>query len=260
MRENRKLLNQKRKKYILDFIDRDGGVTTVELADKLGVSLSTIRRDLNSLEKNGLVLKTHGGAVPCSFSTSYEPPYHLKSHLQKREKELVGKLASSFIKKGDTVIFDSGTTIFQMAHYSREKQFSAIALDLPVAMELANNPSIDLIILGGKVRSGIYAIIGTFAEEILKKLYVDRFFMGADAIHLQSGVTNATLAEVTVKQLAIQMAKEVILVSDSSKFDKISLVHVCELQKVNKIISDENIPRDIFRQLKEMEIEVIIAK
>ena len=132
MRENRKLLNQKRKKYILDFIDRDGGVTTVELADKLAVSLSTIRRDLNNLEKNGLVLKTHGGAVPRSFSTSYEPPYHLKSHLQKREKELIGKLASSFIKEGDTVIFDSGTTIFQIAHYSKEKQFSAIALDLAI--------------------------------------------------------------------------------------------------------------------------------
>jgi DeoR/GlpR family transcriptional regulator of sugar metabolism len=260
MKENRKLLNQKRKKYILNLIDKDGGVTTVDLADKLGVSLSTIRRDLNSLEKNGLILKTHGGAVPRSFSTSYEPPYHLKSHLQKREKELIGKLASSFIKKEDTVIFDSGTTIFQVAHYSREKQFSAIALDLPVAMELANNPSIDLIILGGKVRAGIYAIIGTFAEEILRKLYVDSFFMGADAIHLQKGVTNATLAEVPLKQLAIQMAKEVILVTDSSKFDKISLAHVCELQKVDKIITDENLSPDIFRQLKEMEIEVIIAK
>ena len=130
MRENRKLLNQKRKKYILDFIDRDGGVTTIELADKLGVSLSTIRRDLSSLEKNGLVLKTHGGAVHRSFNTSYEPAYHLKSHLHKREKELIGKLASSFIRAGDTVIFDSGTTVFQMVHYSREKQFSAIALDL----------------------------------------------------------------------------------------------------------------------------------
>ena len=115
---------------VIDLIDKDGGVTTIELADKLGVSLSTIRRDLNNLEKNGLILKTHGGAVPRSFSTSYEPPYHLKSHLQKREKELIGKLASSFIKEGDTVIFDSGTTVFQMAHYSREKQFSAIALDL----------------------------------------------------------------------------------------------------------------------------------
>ncbi len=260
MAEWEKLLSQRRRKCIVDFVNEEGEATSTELAEKFRVSLSTVLRDLGSLEKNGLILKTHGGAVSRSFSTSYEPPYHLKSHLRKREKELIGKFASSFIEEGDTVIFDSGTTVFQMAHYSREKQFSAIAMDLPVAMELASNSSIDLIIMGGKVRSGIYAIIGTFAEEILKKLYVDRFFMGADAIHLQRGVTNATLAEVTVKQLAIQMAKEVILVSDSSKFNKISLVHVCELQKVDKIISDENLSLDIFRQLKEMEIEVIIAK
>jgi DeoR family fructose operon transcriptional repressor len=260
MKEDRKLLNQKRKKFIIDLIEKSVGVTTNELAEKLGVSLSTIRRDLNSLEKNRLILKTHGGAVPRSFSTSYEDPYQIKSQLQKSEKEVIGKITSSFIKDGDTVIFDSGTTTFQVAHSSKEKHFTAIALDLPVAMELADSSFIDLIVLGGKVREGIYAIIGAFAEEMLKKLHVNKFVMGADAIHLQRGITNATLAEAPIKKLAMQMAKEIILVSDSSKFGKISLVHVCNLQEVDKIVTDENLPSDISRQLKEIGIEVIIAK
>ena len=260
MKENQRLLSQKRKKYMLDIIEKDAGVTTNELANKLGVSLSTVRRDLNSLGENGLILKTHGGAVPRSFSTSYEHPYHIKSHIQKREKELIGKLSSSFIKDGDTVIFDSGTTALQVAHHSKEKQFTAIALDLPVAVELADSPLIDLIILGGKVRAGIYAIVGTFTEDMLKNFYVNKFFMGADAIHIHKGITNATLAETPLKQLGIQMAEEVIVVSDSTKFGKISLVHVCKLEEIDKIITDENIPLDIPSQLKEMKIEVIIAK
>jgi DeoR/GlpR family transcriptional regulator of sugar metabolism len=260
MKEDRKLLNQKRKKFIIDLIEKSVGITTNELAEKLGVSLSTIRRDLNSLEKNRLILKTHGGAVPRSFSTSYEDPYQIKSQLQKREKEIIGKVTSSFIKDEDTVIFDSGTTSFQVAHSSKEKHFTAIALDLPVAMELADSPLIDLIVLGGKVREGIYAIIGAFAEEMLKNLHVNKFIMGADAIHIQRGITNATLAETPIKKLAMQMAKEIILVSDSSKFGKISLAHVCNLRDVDKIVTDENLPLDVSRQLEEIGTEVIIAK
>ena len=259
MTESEKLLSQKRRKYILDLVNRDAGATTTQLAKELKVSLSTIGRDLRSLEKNGLVLKTHGGAVPRSFSTSYEPAYALKAQLYKKKKELIGKVSSSLIRPGDTVIFDSGTTVFQVAHCSVEKKFSAITLDLPAAMKLANSPSIDLVVLGGNVRAGVYAIIGNFAEEMLRKLYVDKFFMGADAIDLKKGITNATLAEVAIKQLAIEVAKEVILVADSSKFDNISLIQVCELQKISKIITDISLPSSISLQLEKIGIEIIIA-
>jgi len=260
MEDEKKLLGRKRQKFILDLIERNHGVTTADLAVQLGVSLSTIRRDLGWMGKKGLIGKTHGGAIPLSFGMTDEHPYRLKSTLQDREKAAIGRKAAALIKDGDTVIFDSGSTTFRIAHEVRGRRFNAIALDLPVAMELANSPLVDLIVLGGKVRTGLYNIVGTFAEDILKKLNVNKFFLGADAIHMERGVTNATLAETPLKQTAMKIAQEVILVADSSKFGKISLVHVCSLQDIRKIITDPNLPTETRRCLKEMDIEIIIAE
>jgi DeoR family transcriptional regulator, fructose operon transcriptional repressor len=260
MEDAEKLLGRKRQKFILDLIERNRGVMTTDLAVQLGVSLSTIRRDLGWMGKKGLIVKTHGGAIPLSFGMTDEHPYHLKSTLQDPEKAGIGRKAATLIKDGDTVIFDSGSTTFRIAHEVRERRFSAIALDLPVAMELADSPLVDLIVLGGKVRTGIYSIVGNFAEEILKKLNVNKFFLGADAIHMERGVTNATLAEVPLKQTSMKIAQEVILVADSSKFGVISLVHVCRLRDIRKIITDRNLPAETRRRLEDMDIEVIIAE
>jgi len=260
MQENSRLLSQKRRKCILDLVGQDTGVTTVDLASRFGVSLSTIRRDLEHLGKNGLILKTHGGALPRSFSTSHEHPYRFKSQLHTREKELIGAAAAAWIMDGDTVVFDSGTTALEVARHAKGKQFSAVALDLPVALELADSPLVDLIVLGGKVRTGFFSIVGNFADEILGKLHVNKFFMGADAIHLQQGITNATVVEAPLKQLAIRMAHETILVSDSTKFGKINLMHVCSIQDVDKIVTDEHLSPEVICQLKEMEVEVLIVK
>lgn len=260
MKDAEKLLGRKRQKFILDLIERNRGVMTTDLAVQLGVSLSTIRRDLGWMGKKGLIVKTHGGAIPLSLGMTDEHPYQLKSTLQDREKASIGRAAAALIKDGDTVIFDSGSTTFQIAHEVRERRFSAIAMDLPIAMELANNPLVDLVVLGGKVRTGIYAIVGTFAEEILQKFNVNKFFLGADAIHMERGVTNATLAETPLKQTAMKIAQEVILVADSSKFGKISLIHVCRLRDIRKIITDRNLPTETRRRLEEMDIEVIIVE
>jgi len=258
MGESSRLLHQKRRKCILDLVGQDAGVTTGDLAHRFGVSPSTIRRDLEYLETRGLLLKTHGGALPRSFSTSHEDPYRLKSQLQTAEKAVIGAAAACIVE-GDTVVIDSGTTALEVARHARNTRFSAVALDLPVAMELAENPLVDLIVLGGNVRTGFFSIVGSLAAEMLGKLHVNKFFLGADAIHLEHGITNATVAEAPLKQLALRMARETILVSDSTKFGKISLMHVCDLREVHKIVTDTHLSPQTLSQLRELGVEVVLA-
>jgi len=253
------MLIAERRKQILDLVTASGGVKTTSLAEHLGVSLATVRRDLEALEREGFIVRTHGGAVSLAHSTAFEPKYRLKLRLRQEEKERIGRAAASLIREGDAVIFDSGSTALYVARNARGKRISAVTLDLPVAMELADDPTTDVLVVGGKVRTGLYAVVGPFAEEMLRQIHVNRFFLAADAVHLEEGITNATAAEVPVKRLAIRAAQEVILVADSSKFGRLNLVKVCDLGQVHRVVTDSNLPADQRKGLEELGIEVILA-
>jgi DeoR/GlpR family transcriptional regulator of sugar metabolism len=248
-----------RRKHILDMVNSDGGVRTTALPAMLNTSLPTIRRDLEILHRQGLLIRTHGGAVSHSRSTTFEPPYRQKVHLQAEEKDRIGKAAAALIAEGDSVIFDSGSTCLQIARHAHGKPFTAIALDLPVAVELADDPKIDLLVVGGKVRTGLYSFVGPLTEELLTQFHVNRFFLAVDGVHLSHGITNATAAEVPVKRAAIRAAQEVILVTDSSKFQRQALMRVCSLEAVHQVITTRAVPAEVPRALRRRSVRVLLV-
>jgi DeoR/GlpR family transcriptional regulator of sugar metabolism len=162
-------------------------------------------------------------------------------HLRAEEKERIGRAGATLIAEGDTVILDSGSTCLQIARHAHGKSFTTVALDLPVAMELADDPKVEVLVTGGKARTGLYSLVGPVAEAMLGQLHVNRFFLGADAVHTVHGVTNATAAEVPVKRLGVRAAREVVLVADSSKFQSLALMEVCRLDQIHHIISDRSL-------------------
>jgi DeoR/GlpR family transcriptional regulator of sugar metabolism len=179
--------------------------------------------------------------------------------MHQEEKERIGRTAEALIAEGDSVIFDSGSTARSVARFAKGRRITAIALDLPVALDLADSPTVDVLMLGGQVRTGFYAAVGPFAEEMLRQIHVNRFFLGADSVDLTQGVANASPSEVPIKRLAMRAAEEVILVADSSKFGKISLVQVCDLRQIHHIVTDSGLPQEWQNAIRDMEVRLTLA-
>lgn len=221
-----------RRQAILDLLRRYGGMSTHELAKRLGVSEATIRRDLASLARQGLLQRDHGGA----FLAEGEPPYALKLRQNREIKEAIAKKAFKLVAEGDTVIFDSGTTTLALARLLAGKPIRAIALDLPVAQTLAKGDT-EVLVAGGVVRNGFYSLVGSWTCEFLEGVRADVFFMGADAFDLD-GVTNHTFEEAAVKRKAMSVSQETVLLADRSKWGKRAPAFVASLTSISLIITN----------------------
>lgn len=233
------MLAEDRHNKILSMVRATGAMRTVDLAAELRVSEATVRRDLDHLADRELLQRTHGGAVPVGQSTAYEPLYSTKARKQAQAKRRIGEAAAARIKDQDTIILDSGTTALSVARACHGKRISLLALDIKVAVELADIEGITVHLVGGQLRRGFYSLVGPHAEQVLKQFHVNLFFLGADAVSLAGGVTNATTEEVNVKRLAIAAADQTVLVADATKFGHDAMFTVCPLGQVDHIITDD---------------------
>ncbi|MHB8276701.1 MAG: DeoR/GlpR family DNA-binding transcription regulator [Candidatus Humimicrobiaceae bacterium] len=252
------MFQEERVKKILDFINKETRVNVTQLSKKFGVSKVTIRRDLDILVEEGVIVKTHGGAIPVQEKLSYEIPYRTKSAISKTEKQKIGREAAKLIKDNDIIILDSGSTTLEIAKRINQKNVTVVTNDINIAIEIANNPNIELIVAGGTLIKGVYTLVGDDAIEIFKKIHVNKTYLGCDALDLEFGISNRQLNECKIKLAMIAAALEVIMVCDRSKFNKKVSFHLCDVSKINKIITD-SIDDKYLNALNEKKIEVIIA-
>lgn len=253
-----------RRILILDYINEVGNVTVQQLMEKFSSSKATINRDLSCLEKEGKLVRVTGGAISNKFKLTYEPKQLEKERTQKEYKEKIGAKALGFIRDGMTVILDSGTTTLALAKKISEcRSFSHITVvtnDLKVGITLANNKSVHLIILGGELRNSMFSLSGLLTLKGLECLNADIFFLAADAVDIDKGVSNANLDEVEIKQRMMESGKEIILLADYTKFNTYKIAKVCSLEEVHKIITDKRIPDSEVQSLREKCREVLIAR
>lgn len=251
-------MRTKRFDEIMKILKEKGNVTVGFLNNKLGVSEMTIRRDLNELAKEGLIVRVHGGAVlPDYIGTSYEPVYESKKRMHRDEKIRIGRFAANLVNDMETIVLDSGTTTLYIAKNIKSKLgLKVIVMDIKLAEELANSPNIEAIVIGGKVRTELYSITGHYAEQMLSEFNVDKAFLAADAVDLETGVTNSTIYEVPLKRALTRIAKEVILVADSSKFGRKAFTKVCDLRECSQIVTDKSLNKSILESLKDMKIPI----
>lgn len=169
--------------------------------------------------------------------------------------------ASERVKDGEVVVLDSGSTTHALARRlkSRLHGLSVITCDLIIALELSDVPGFEVIIAGGSVRPRLYSVVGTLTERALGSLHANHAFLGADAVSLEAGVTNANLAEVGVKQRLMATSRDVVLLADHSKFDKISLAHVAPLEAFRTVITDHGLSDERMRTYVEAGARLIRA-
>lgn len=253
------MITEERRARIVSLLRDHGHVRVPDLSRQFAVSEVTVRHDLQALHKRGLLFRSHGGAT-LSHAAVSESPLLERQARQGPSKERIGTAAAGLVQDGETIILDSGTTTQQIARHLRGKQgLHVITNGINVAMELLGVRGIELIIIGGMLRDDSVSVVGHFAEQMLEQFSADRLFLGTSACDLEFGVSTPNLAESRVNQAMVRIAKQTVLVTDSSKFNKRSLCRIVAIEDLDIVITDAGVPDAFSGGLRKAGVEVVIA-
>ena len=240
-----------RKKRIIEELSKNGKVEILDLVNLLDVSAMTIRRDLDELEKQKKLIRTHGGAaIPEAIIA--EQSYIQKISEAHPQKVEIAEIAIGLVKDGMKIFLDSGTTNFEIAKLLKQKvNLTIVTNDIKIAAELMDS-KVDVIMLGGKIQNGVGAVFGTYAENMLKEIHVDILFLGAHAVHSTLGITSATFEKASIKREMINSSEAVYLVVDAQKFGKKAFAKIAGIDCVTAIITDQTLPEEVEEIYSEM--------
>ena len=252
------MLLDQRRDSILDLLDSKGFASLQELADAVGVSESTVRRDVEHLDKIGQIRRTRGGAAAISDGSL---PFEDRSGQAVQEKQRVGKTAATLIMPGETILLDGGTTTLEVARQlvANPRPLQVVTNSLPVVNLLAAVPQIELIQLGGHLYPKTGVFLGPMTVESLKGVRVRRVFLSAGGI-TADGLFNNNSLLVEAERGMIAAAEEVIVVADHSKFGHTALSFLAPLSAVDKIVTDEDLADDWKQIVREQGIMLVIAE
>ncbi len=236
------MISEERRARLMRLINENGYVQVTDLVDEFEVSSVTIRRDLEIMENEGLLIRKRGGAIRRNQGVTMELPYIIKQVQNVDIKKRIAETALNMIDDGDSIILDSGSTTFELAQQLVTKtRISVVTNDLYIATKLAANPDTNLICTGGVARSNVFSLQGAIAESCIRNLRVEITFLGADAIHPDGGIYNVNIDEVPVKHAMIESAPKVVLLVDSSKFEVCGFAKICTLSQIDTVITDDGI-------------------
>src|SRR5688572_13121885 len=253
------MLATHRRDKILALLQEDGSAKVLDLAKLFKVTEVTIRQDLEKLEKEGLVVREHGGAFMKDVPSQVKG-FTLTHQENLDKKELIAKKCLEFIESGDTIILDSGSTTTEIAKKLRGmRQLTVITNALNIALMLGAEPGIEVIVTGGEFKPPTLSLTGQKAADFFKGLHVQKLFLATAGISLKSGLTYPSISDIVVKKAMIDAAETTYLVADSSKFGKSAFASLGALSLINYIITDDNIEDRDRKLFKENEIELIIA-
>jgi DeoR/GlpR family transcriptional regulator of sugar metabolism len=242
------MILEERLDKITEIVNREKFCSIQNLAFHFGVSKATVRRDLKELSDRGRIALTRGGAMDTASGTTQELPYPVKYDTNHEEKVRIGIKAASLIKRGETVILDSGTTAQQVAEALRSAEDITVATnDISIAFRLAESKGVSLTVIGGSIRRGYYSTQGFLAVHALENINADKAFIGVDALDVKRGCMITNDAEIMVKKLMLQTAKCVIVICDHSKFDNVAFMNLCNLKQVDMIITGRELD-SVFHQ------------
>ncbi|HHV75432.1 MAG TPA: DeoR/GlpR transcriptional regulator [Thermoanaerobacterium sp.] len=250
------MFGEERRMKIAEILSKDKSITVSELSEILGVSESTIRRDLKMLEIDGFIQRTHGGAI-LNTHTHYEPSFVEKEDYELPSKMQIGKMAASLIEEGDSVIFDAGTTTLMIAKSLQDIHLTVVTNSPIIAIELSNRNNIELIVTGGIERLNTKALVGPIAEMVIRNFKVDKAFIGANAISYENGLMTPDIIEANTKKAMIDVSNEVYAVVDHTKFGKKSFVKFADISDITAIITDDELDYEIVRKYEQANVDVL---
>jgi DeoR family deoxyribose operon repressor len=253
---------KKRIRNIVNLLNQKAELSVKEVAGMLHVSDMTVRRDLDALERQGTIRRTHGGAVLLDPGTGVRDPYVLGEQTTKnvREKNLIWIRAASLVQPQETIFLDSGsTTPFIAKHLSSDLPITVLCYTFTNALEFYPRKNTNLILLGGFLHRDSNIFHSVENRALVSNTRADIAFISTGGLDSELGLTTYFYYEADIKREMIRSARRIILVTDSTKFGKISITHFAGLDEVDTIITDEGIPKEYRRILEDRGIELIIA-
>ena len=247
-----------RQTAIVESLEKDNSVNVRTLANDLGVSTMTIRRDLKLLHDQGLLVRTHGGGVSAGKLHFLQRafPYHPSNPA----KMAIGKLAAGLVAPGQTIMIDGGTTPLAVArNLPKDANNTVVTTSLCAVQELYRS-SVQVLLLGGNVRTEFPSLYGPLTEDNLKRIHVEILFMGCDGADSKNGFYMADFRLCNLQQQMITCADRVVLVTESAKFGRKSLMHYASLEHVNTLVTDTHLSPDDRQGLEESGINVLLAE
>ena len=252
------MLAEPRRRLLLDRITRQGFATLDELVKSLGVSESTVRRDLESLDLAGLVKRTHGGAVFAPSEVRAMPAFDERVSSATLEKRAIGQAAASLIDDGDTVLLDGGTTTLEVARALLGRPVQIVTNSLPIAQLTASSKEIDLILIGGYVYPRTGVALGPLAIAMMQGIRVRKAILGAGGI-VAEGVYNSNLLLVETERQMMACGQDVMIVADHTKFGRLSLAFLCGLSAIRDLVVDPEVSEHDREMLEAAGVTVHLA-
>jgi DeoR family transcriptional regulator of aga operon len=241
-----------RTEEILKELLRTGEVSVSDLVQQLNVSPATVRRALQSLERSGLLRRTHGGAVPLE-PLLYEPFRHVSSFQEQEkqrvdEKRRIGLAAAELVSDGETIAIGAGTTTTQVARSIRHRKGLTIVTNaINIAMELSHRDDLKVMVTGGWVSGSWFALVGPSAIESAGEMFVDKAFIGVDGIHAERGLTTNYPDQATIHRAMIKQARRTIVVADHYKLGVVGTALICPVADIHTLITDGGAPDEALR-------------
>ncbi len=249
-----------RRQQILQQLIEHGSVQVAELVGRYGVSAVTIRTDLGHFEEQGLATRTHGGATLVR-TPPQEQDIHEKDALNLPLKESIGARAAQLVQPGDNIIIDSGSTTMTLARHLRgHRDVTVMTNGLNIAWELANAPGMNVLLTGGQLRKQSLSLQGSQAEASLNPYSFDTLFLGVDGLDLQFGLTTHDEAEARLNHRMVERARRIVVLTDASKFGRVSLHRIAYLDQIHAVITDAGIDEATREGLQRRGIDVLVAE
>lgn len=254
------MLAPQRRAVILEEVRRHGSVRVSDLTEMLGVSSMTVRRDLDALAGQGLVVKVHGGATAVTEGAAGEPGFAAKSSREQAEKEAIAREAARLVQPGTAVGLSGGTTTWTLARHLREVPgLTVVTNSVQVAEVLHRAGRGHTVVLTGGIRTPSDALVGPIAVAALRGLHLDLVFMGVHGMEVRSGFTTPNLMEAETNRALAEAGRRLVVLADHTKWGVVGLSTIARLDEADVLVTDSRIPPEALEALSQHVDEVIVA-
>jgi DeoR family transcriptional regulator, fructose operon transcriptional repressor len=254
------MLAEERKFRIREILSGQRTVSASDLCAALGVTAATIRRDLAALERDGVLVRSHGGAVSRMSSTNFQPSYETLSHSYSAEKQAIARAAEHFVLDGETVFLEGSTTVYELARSLHQRNRLTVVTNSPtIVCQLQRSSGVTVLCTGGDLQKDTFYFSGEWAQRALSEIRLDKAILGVSAIDLSYGVSTANHAEAQIKKMITRAAKTRIALADHSKFGTQSFAYVGPVTDIDVLVTDSGTDPKYVKALREAGVEVVVA-
>jgi DeoR/GlpR family transcriptional regulator of sugar metabolism len=250
------VLQRLRHAEIMRRVRLSGATSVRDLASQLGVSPSTIRRDLEVLDRDGTLRRVRGGALA---DADTDRPFAEVAAADEQDKEAVAARAARLVRDGEVILLDIGTTTMRLARRLRGRRVTVVTSSLAVLDALRADPEVELLLLGGMVRRTYHSLVGVLTETALSQVVADRVFLGASGVRPDGQLVDTTLAEVPLKRAMIAAAGQVVLLVDRHKFPGTGALRVCGPEDIDVLVTNEGADATTLRHCAAAGAEVLLT-